>query len=193
MQQNILNSVLVLERQDRSTSEVHQLHVLTATVHQTERSFSEFIKNHAFLVVGDGVVGDDEVVELVEELSDAVSLVHEVTDKVFKLCILFRLADVDEFRKEVLWNDAGHFEDVFEGDVVVGGVCAALQTVAGLQSCDRFSHVTTGNVNDALQRFILDLQLLLVTNELQSLDDFLLTEWNKTELCATRRDWIDDS
>lgn len=188
-------SVFVLERENCCAAEVHELDVLAAAVHQPERRFSQLIEYDAFLVVGDGIVDDDEVVELIKELRDAVSFVHEVADEVFELCEVFCLADVDEFHKMMLRNDAGHFEDVLERDEIVleQRVGAAFQSIAGLKRCDGFSHVAAGNVDDAFQRVVFDLQLLLLANELQALDDFLLAERDEAEFGATRRDRVDDS
>lgn len=84
MKQN-LRSVLVLKRQNRGTSEVHQLDVLAAAVQQPKRRFAQLIEDQILLVVGDAVVDDDQVVELVEELRDAVRLEHEVAHEVLQL------------------------------------------------------------------------------------------------------------
>lgn len=113
------NSNFVFESKNRSAAKVHELDIFTATVHKSKRRLTKLVEYQTFLVVADGIVSDNEIVELFEKLRDAVSFVHEVTDKVFQLRILFRLADVDEIHKMMLWNDARHFEDVFESDKVI--------------------------------------------------------------------------
>lgn len=95
---------------------VHDLQIFGAALLHAETTFAEFIANGVLLFVRQRRIGNDIIVELIEELCNAVRLVLNATHVFLQLTIVAFLADIQKSLEIFGRHQTGQLENVVSRD-----------------------------------------------------------------------------
>lgn len=180
-----------LHRLDGGAADVHDLQVLGATFLHAKTALAELVANGVLLFVGQRRIGNDEIVQLIKELCNAVRLVLNVLHVILQLTVVASLANIQKFLEKFVRHQTGQLEDVVSRNFAV--TVAVSQSMAGLQRGDGTTHITVRNVNNELEHIFVDGHILFATNQLQTFDHFGRCQRLEAEFRATRGNRLDDA